>query len=234
MAEAHVSEAPVAEREEKVQELKFSDGAEVSWKDDYFYLRNKEDPKTIPYIEAENAFCDAKLKHLEGSRKEVYDEMLARVVEDDTGPLVKYGDYEYYYRTEQGKPYNIYCRKAKDGEEQIVLNCNELAEKSEFFKLGSYKLSPDASVVCYGVDFEGNERYELRFRNCDTKEDFGPKIQNSSGSVTFDNIGNVYFSRYNDAWRPDKVFRKSYKNEDEPKVNVMEEKNKRFRLGAQR
>jgi len=236
MAEAENQDMkpPVAERDPHVQTLKFTDGTSESWSDDFFYMRNKEDKRTIPYLDAENAYTDARLKDLEQCRKELYDEMLARIVEDDSQAPVKYGEYDFYSRTEKGKPYSIYCRrKGADGEEEIVLDCNKLAEGSEYFRLGAYQLSPDASILCYGVDFTGSERYELRFKNVETKEDFGPKIENAAGPQ-FDNIGNIYFSRYNDAWRPNQIFRKSYVKEDEPAALVMQEDNERFRLYVSR
>ena len=50
--------------------------------------------------------------------------------------------YDFYSRTEKGKPYRIYCRrKGADGEEEIVLDCNKLAEGSEYFRLGAYQVS---------------------------------------------------------------------------------------------
>ena len=79
--------------------------------DNYFWLRDRKDPDTIAYLEAENAYTEAKMKHTEALQAKLYAEMLGRIKQTDLSVPVKRDDYFYYTRTEEGKQYAIYCRK---------------------------------------------------------------------------------------------------------------------------
>ncbi|UCD18628.1 MAG: oligopeptidase B, partial [Candidatus Zixiibacteriota bacterium] len=90
--------------------------------DDYYWLRDRENPEVIQYLEAENAYTSAMMKHTEEFQQELYDEMLSRIKETDLSVPVKNGDFYYYSRTEEGKQYSIYCRKRGnlEAEEEIL------------------------------------------------------------------------------------------------------------------
>ena len=80
--------------------------------DDYFWMRDRENPDVTAYLTAENAYTDAVMKPTEAFQASLYAEMLARIKEDDqTVPYRRLGFF-YYSRTEKGKQYPIYCRKA--------------------------------------------------------------------------------------------------------------------------
>jgi oligopeptidase B len=79
--------------------------------DDYFWMRDSNDPNVIAYLEAENAYTDAMMQHTQGLQTTLYSEMLARIKETDLSVPYRKDDYYYYSRTEEGKDYPIYCRK---------------------------------------------------------------------------------------------------------------------------
>jgi len=204
------------------------------WTDDYFYFQNRKDPRTIPYLEAENEYYQTRIGHLADLRQELYDDILGRIVEDDSQAPVQRGDHFYYRKTVTGQPYDIYCRKSvATGEEEIILDCNELAQGFDFFSLGVYTISPDCSCICYGTDTEGNERYTLHFKNLETKEDFGNQFENCSGA-TFDNQGNIFFTRNNEAWRSNQLFRASIEDENSEETLVMQEDDDKFGIRPKR
>ena len=63
--------------------------------DNYFWIRNKSDAQVISYLEAENAYTSAKMKHTEALQQKLYDEMLSRIKENDLSvPVLDHG---YYY-----------------------------------------------------------------------------------------------------------------------------------------
>ena len=104
--------------------------------DKYFALRDRNNPETLAFLEAENRRTVDAMKPLEGLEKQLYDEMLARVQETDTGVPAPFGAFEYYARTEQGKQYRILCRRVRGTvNEEVILDCNELAAGHEFFAL---------------------------------------------------------------------------------------------------
>ena len=83
----------------------------VTLVDDYNWLREKEAPEVTAYLEAENAYTEAGLKHTAALQETLYKEMLGRIKESDQQVPAREGDYWYYTRTEQGKAYPIFCRQ---------------------------------------------------------------------------------------------------------------------------
>src|SRR5262245_65793867 len=92
--------------------------------DDYGWLRDKEDPRVRAYLEAENVYTRAVMQSTEAFQESLYQEMLARIKETDMGVPYRYGDYDYYSRTEAGKDYPIYCRRRRvaAARDEIILD----------------------------------------------------------------------------------------------------------------
>jgi oligopeptidase B len=131
--------------------------------DDYFWMRDKQNPDVARYLEAENAYTDAVMKPTEGLQEALYKEMLARIKETDVNVPYRKGGYFYYSRTEQGKQYPIYCRKrgSLDAPEEVTLDLNRLAEGQKFMALGAYQVSDDGTRLAYSTDTTGFRQYTL-------------------------------------------------------------------------
>src|SRR5205823_8176354 len=101
-------------------------------------LREKQNPEVLAYLEAENAYTAAGMKHTEALQEQLYREMLGRIKETDLTVPYRNNGYWYYNRTEQGKPYPIYCRKkgSLDAAEDVILDQNALAQGKRFHALG--------------------------------------------------------------------------------------------------
>ncbi|MGH9557808.1 MAG: oligopeptidase B, partial [Bryobacteraceae bacterium] len=108
--------------------------------DDYFWLRDRQDPAATEYLEAENRYTEAVMKPTEELQSRLYSEILGRIKQTDLSVPVKRDHYFYYSRTEQGKQYPIYCRKlgSLDATEEILLDGNRMAEGKEYFRLGNF------------------------------------------------------------------------------------------------
>jgi oligopeptidase B len=153
---------PVADKRPKVLS-KFGDKRV----DDYFWLREKDNPEVIAYLEAENRYSQAVMKPLEGFRESLYKEMLARIKEtDESVPYVRHG-YWYYTRQVEGLQYPIYCRRkgSMQAPEEILLDENELAKGHKYTAVGSMDVSPDGMKLAYTVDFTGFRQYQLRVKD---------------------------------------------------------------------
>jgi len=182
----------------------------VKRQDDFYWLRNREDKEVISYLEAENDFTSQATQHLESLQKEIYDEMLGRIKEDDDSVPYKKGDYFYYSRTEKGKPYRIYCRKKEslDAAEEILVDGNQLAENRDYMQLGSMAVSPDHSILAYSVDYEGDERFKLCFRCLNGQRKFDEEIINTSYSLAWCNDNQtIFYTIVDEASRPYKIMR---------------------------
>ncbi len=140
--------------------------------DDYFWLRDKNDPRVTAHLEAENAYTAAVMQPTEPLQESLYKEILGRIKEDDTTVPYRRGDYFYYSRTEKGKQYTIHCRKAArpDAPEEITLDLNALAEGHPFLSLGAYVVSDDGVRLAYTLDFTGFREYTLFVKNLATGE----------------------------------------------------------------
>src|SRR4051812_17795360 len=176
--------------------------------DNYFWLRDRTDPDTIAYLEAENQYTREKLRHTEPLQAALYAEMLARIQQTDLSVPVKRDEYFYHTRTEEGKQYAIHCRKRGVGPEEILLDCNQLAEGHKYFRLGAFIASPNHSLLAYSVDFEGDEKYIVRVKNHESGELLPDEIPNTSYTLEWAADNRTFFyTTLDDALRPYKVFR---------------------------
>src|SRR3984893_634989 len=138
--------------------------------DDYFWLREKSDPKVIQYLEAENAYTAAMTKDLQPFGDALYKEMLGRIKQTDlTVPTSRRG-YLYYSRTEEGKQYPIQCRRkgTMEAPEEVLLDLNELGKDKKFVGLGAFVVSDDQELVAYTIDYTGFRQFALRVKDLRT------------------------------------------------------------------
>jgi oligopeptidase B len=203
--------------------------------DEWFYLRDRTHPETIPYLEAENAYTAEVMKPVEVLRQELYDEIVARIQETDVSVPWRFGAHEYYSRTEQGKQYPIHCRRSLTSpEEEILLDCNRLAEGHSYFSLAFHRVSPDGRLLAYATDTDGSEVYTLRFRNLDNGETLPDLIPGvyyaadwAADSRTF------FYTTLDETKRPYRLWRHEA-GSNEPGVLVYEEADARFNVAIDR
>jgi oligopeptidase B len=138
--------------------------------DHYTWLRHKEDPEVIAYVEAENAYTDAVLKPTEPLQEKLYQEMLGRIQQTDLSVPYKLRGYLYFSRTEEGKQYAIHCRRrvAEGTAEELLLDLNVLAEGHSFLGLGSFDVSDDNHLLAYSIDTTGFRQYVLQVKDLRT------------------------------------------------------------------
>jgi len=202
--------------------------------DNYFWLRERDNPEVIDYLKAENAFTDSVTQHTKDFQDKLYQEMLDRIKETDLSVPVKRDNYYYYNRTEEGKQYSIYCRKKGnlDADEEILLDVNKLAEGKDFMRLGVFAVSPDHKMLAYATDDKGNERYDLRIKNLETGKLYPDAIENIATSVEWANDNKtLFYTITNDAWRPFKVYRHKLGDDAKNDKMIYHEKDDAFFVG---
>ena len=148
--------------------------------DPYAWLRDLDDPATLPHLRAENEWTSRATAHLEGLRDEVFDEIRRRTEETDLSVPVRDGDWWYLHRTVEGLAYPIHCRRPDDGTgrswvddpgaEQVLLDLNQLAGHGEYLGLGVFEVSPDGNRLAYAVDRHGDERHDLQIGRASCRE----------------------------------------------------------------
>jgi oligopeptidase B len=181
-----------------------------TWTDNYFWLRERENPEVIAYLEAENAYLEAMMAHTEALQETLYQEMRGRIKETDLSVPYPKGDYLYYDRTEEGKQYPIYCRQhlADDAQEEVLLDQNELAEGLDFCRVGVFRVSPNHQLLAYSVDTNGSEQYVLYVKDLRTGERLAEAIPNTSYSAEWANDNEtLFYTTLNEARRPFQLHR---------------------------
>ena len=178
--------------------------------DNYFWLRNKEDPDTLAYLEAENLYTQEVMKPTDALQSQLYAEMLGRIQQTDLSVPTKRDDYFYYTRTEEGKQYAIYCRKhgSLDAPEEVLLDGNELAEGFKYFRVGNFSVSPNHRLLAYSADFEGNEMYTIRVKDLASGDLLADEIPNTYYSIEWAHDNATFFyTVLDDALRPFQIYR---------------------------
>ncbi|MFI5956813.1 S9 family peptidase [Cryptosporangium sp. NPDC051539] len=238
-----MSAAPVAK---KVPFVRSFHGDDVS--DEYAWLADKDDPDTLPYLNAENAYTAEATAHLEGLRETLFDEIKRRTQETDLSVPSRKGDWWYFSRTEEGKQYGIHCRLAadpgqiappdtKDGAslpgEVILLDENAVAGDKAFLSLGTFDVSPDDRLLAYSTDFAGDERFTLRVKDLSTGEDLADEVPNTSYGTAWSSDGTeLFYLTVDDAWRPDKVWRHTVGTPADQDTVIFSESDERFWVGV--
>lgn len=154
--------------------------------DNYFWLRERENPEVIQYLEAENAYLKEVMAPTEELQKKLFEEMKGRVKKDDTTVPYLYNGYSYFSRVEKGGEYKLHCRRPAGSEtEEVYLNGNTLATDSGYFSLAGVEVSPDSRKVVYGIDNAGRRFYTLRIKDLETGQVLEDLIPDVTGDVTW-------------------------------------------------
>ena len=142
--------------------------------DDYFWLREKSNPKVTQYLEAENAYTAAMTKDLGPFSDALYTEMLGRIKQTDLSVPTPLRGYLYYSRTEEGKQYPIQCRRkgTMEAPEEVLLDLNELGKGKKFVGLGNFQVSDDQNLLAYSIDYAGFRQYALSVKDLRTGQTF--------------------------------------------------------------
>ncbi|WP_426091453.1 S9 family peptidase [Flavobacterium sp. DSR3-2] len=204
--------------------------------DNYFWLNDRENPDVIDYLNQENTYYDAMTADTKGFQKELYEEMKARIKEDDQSVPYLYNGYYYITRFETGKDYPIYSRKKGSlaANEEILFNCNDLAKGQTYFQLGGLSVSPDNKFASFGIDTVGRRIYTIQIKNLETGEIFSDKIENATGSSVWANDNKTIFYTRQDkvTLRSDKVFKHKLATDSAADVLVFNEKDDTFNVSV--
>jgi oligopeptidase B len=204
--------------------------------DPYYWLREKDNPEVIAYLEAENAYSDAVTAPTLPLQEKLYREIVGRVQESDASAPTLYRGWWSYTRTVEGLDYEIYCRRrgSMESTEEVVLDGNVLAEGHEYFDLGYVERSPDETLVAYAVDVDGSERHELHFRDLATGKDLADAVSDVYYGYAWSADSRTFFYVLRDAaMRPYQVWRHSLGTPAADDVLVMQEDDERFELSVE-
>jgi oligopeptidase B len=204
--------------------------------DEYAWLRDRDDPDVIAYLEGENAYLRQLLAPSAGLRRTVFEEIRARTQETDLTVPVRKGPWWYYGRTVEGLQYAIRCRRAQEDDastEQVLVDFNEVAGDAPYLDVGHFDVSPDHRIVAYSVDFDGAEIFTMRFKDLDTGEHLADEIPGTYyGAAWSGDSGTFFYVTPDEARRPHRLWRHRLGTAVSADELVYEEEDRRFFLGV--
>lgn len=230
--------APIAEK--KAKELEKHGDVRT---DDYYWMKlsdaqkeaetkDEQTQKVLDYLNEENAFQKATMKHTEEFQTQLYDEMVARVDQTDQSVPVKVNGYWYYSRYEEGQDYPYHCRKKEslEADEEIMLNGPEMGKDKSYFAIGGRSVSEDNKMLVYGIDLVSRREYTLYFKDLETGELLSDKIENTTGGATWANDNKTLFYTVKDplTLRSYRIYKHILGTAQSDDVMVYEEKDDTF------
>ena len=178
--------------------------------DDYYWMRDRDDPEVIAYLRSENDYVAARLTHTAGLQERLFEEIKGRIKPTDMSAPYREGAHVYYRRYEEGREYPIHCRTRRDDEqEMIVLDVNTVADGHAFCDVGAREISPHERLLAYAVDTVGRRRYTIRFRDLETGDELTDVLPDVTGNLVWanDNRTVLYTRQDPTTLRPYQVLR---------------------------
>lgn len=210
---------------EKPYELVSAHGHKRS--DPYYWLRERENPEVIAYLEAENAYYDSMTAHTRPLQEKLFAEMKGRIVEDDQSVPVRRGDYFYYVRYVKGGEYPIYVRRkgSMEGAEEVLVDGNELGKGQAYLSF-FLSVSDDHRFAAVVVDTVGRNFYEIRVRDLSANTWLPDRIPHTRGAVEWSTDATAFYYTLPEAvsLRTNKVMRHSLGKAVSTDALVYEEK----------
>lgn len=198
--------------------------------DNYYWMKNKSDPKLVEYLKAENAYREEILKDTKPMQEKLYQEMRARIKEDDQSAPYKSRDYLYYNKTLKGQEYPIYCRKkiTADAKEEVILDVNELGKGVDSIHISYPAIHFDQNIMAYGVDTKGDRIFTIYFKDLSTGKLLDQKIEHVTENYTWAESGKILFYAKHDpkTLRANKIYR--YDLEKNTHTFIYEEKDEKY------
>jgi oligopeptidase B len=190
----------------------------LTWTDDYAWIRAENwrevlrDPSRLPadiraLLKAENAYAEALLAPSAELEKTLVAEMRARLKEDDSEAPQVDGPWAYYSRFRQGGQRRIYCRKPRDGGDEVVLlDGDARAEGKAFFHLAAVAHSPDHGKFAWSADDLGSEVLTISVRDLQRGEDLVDRVVNATGDIVWTRDSRAFlYVEQDEAHRPFRV-----------------------------
>ncbi len=237
---AYPSLAPKAESRPLVRTFH-----DIELKDDYAWLRAdnwqevmQKGKEVLPadireYLEAENAYTSKELAHTETLQADLFEEMKARIKEDDSSVPSPDGAFAYQSRYIKGGQYPLLVRTPRDGgDEEILLDGNKESEGQAFFRLAGMSHSPDHSMLAWAVDLKGSEYYTIHVRDLANCTDHAETLVETTGSAVWSaDSTHLYYTWLDDNHRPCKIFRHELGQDQKDDELIYEETDPGFFVG---
>ncbi len=179
--------------------------------DPYFWLNDRENPEVIAYLTAENEYYEQMTAHTKAFQHDLFEEMKARIKEDEESVPYFYNGYYYITRFEKGKEYPIFSRKkgSLTATDELLFDCNVMAKGHAYFKMVGLSVSSDNKWISFATDTVGRRIYTTQIKNLETGTLLPDQIINTTGNSVWanDNKTLFYTTQNKKTLRSDKIFK---------------------------
>jgi len=204
--------------------------------DDYAWLRDKNNPEVIAYLNAENAYTDAVLRDTERFQEKLYQEMLGRILQTDLSVPYRLRGYLYFTRTEEGKQYPLHYRKrdTECADEELLLDLNALAAGHSFLSLGTFAVSDDNSLLAYSLDTTGFRQYTLHIKDLRDDQTLTERMERVTSAAWAADDRTLFYTVEDEATKRSYRLYRHVLGAREPDALLYEEADERFRIDVER
>lgn len=206
--------------------------------DEYYWLRDRENPEVLAYLQAENDYAATLRSHTRELEQTLFEEIRGRIQPTDLSVPFRLGDFWYYTRYEEGKEYALYCRKEKSlsNPELIMVDGNELAQGHDYFSLGNWTVSFGQDILAYAIDTQGRRIYTIGFKNLKTGETIDEYIPSVTGNMEWGNDNRtLFYSRQDpETLRSNQIFRHRLGTNPKLDTLVYEETDETFSVSIEK
>lgn len=179
--------------------------------DEYYWLNERENPEVVAYLNAENEYAEKVLQPVATLRERLFEEMKARIKQDDNSVPYFNRGYWYYTRFESGKEYPFFCRKkaSMTAAEELMLDVNLLAEGHSYCNVTGLVVSPDNRYLYYAADYTGRNLFRARIKDLQTGQLLPDEFDSAfGGAVWAKNSRFLFYDTKDDVTlRTDKIWR---------------------------
>ncbi|MCL6268645.1 S9 family peptidase [Sansalvadorimonas sp. 2012CJ34-2] len=215
--------------------VEIDDGQGHLRRDSYRWLHSRESAEVKQWLEVENAYTKAGMAATEALQEELYQEMKARLKEDDDSLPYSWRGYEFFSRTFSGKDYGVHYRRklGADAEEQVIFDGNARAQGHDYFDLGAMSVSPDNRLLGWAEDYEGNESWTLRVKDLSSGEEFADVLEDCSANIVWaSDSRSFWYIRQDKNFRPWQLCHHVVGDSVDNDRVILEEPNERFFLSV--
>ena len=219
-------QAPIAKKIE--QKLEKNGDIRI---DNYYWLNDRENSEVIDYLNQENDYTKAVLQPTETLQTKLFEEMKARIKEDDSSVPYKLNGYWYLTEYQKGKEYPIHKRRkdSLENSDEILFDVNTMAEGHSYYQLGGISMAPNNQLVSFGVDNVSRRIYTIQIKDLTTGEILSDKIENTTGgSVWAADNQTLFYTRKDETLRAYQIWKHKLGTKQEDDVLVFEETDDTF------
>ena len=163
--------------------------------DDYYWLRDdtRQNKEIISYLEEENTYAETWFSEGKDYRKEVFEELVSFIPEEETSLKIKKNGFYYFSKIKSNEQHPVYYREKNQDVEEI-LNVNKLAENLDFYQISGISPSPDNKIIAFGEDINGRREFTIKFKSLEENKYINDVLENTSGNITWGNNEYIFYT----------------------------------------